>query len=122
MIGNLTGVIDYSTTEDSRTQVELCSRGVLGAIKPVEVCAVVSESISCTKVHDRNSVVQQHSVAAVNHCRIILIVAGSTETWGVKGLDDRPRAEYERLEPGSGGALHSAEYGQAADLTDETDD
>ena len=58
MIGNLTGVIDYSTTEDSGTQVELGSRGVLGAIKPLEVGCVASESISCTRVHVYNSVVQ----------------------------------------------------------------
>ena len=57
----------------------------------------------------------------MNLCRIIRIGAGNTEAWGVKGLDDRPRAEYARLEARSGGALHSAEYGQAADLTDETD-
>ena len=106
MIEDLTGVVDYSMTEDNRTQVELGSRGVLGAIEPLGFTAVVSESISClrslglpsrfvrsdssnvrhesddrnsahpdsgTRVHVRNSVVQEHAVVVVNlrHCLML---------------------------------------------------
>ena len=112
MIGDLTGVVNYSMTEDNRTQVELGSRGVLGAIEPLGSTAVISESISClrrlglsfrfvrsdsskvrhesgdpnsahadsgTRVHVRNSVVQEHTVAVMNLRRIIRIAAGNAQ-------------------------------------------
>lgn len=40
---------------------------------------------------------------------IVRVAAGNAQAWRVRGLDDRPRAEYARLEPGSGDALHGAE-------------
>ncbi len=52
---------------------------------------------------------------------IIRVAAGNAQAWRVRGLDDRPRAEYARLEPGSGDALHGAEYDQSVDLVGETD-
>lgn len=43
---------------------------------------------------------------------IVRVAAGNAQAWHVRGLDDRPRAEYARLEPGSGDALHGAESEQ----------
>ncbi len=44
------------------------------------------------------------------HHWIIRVAAGNAQAWRVRGLDDRPRAEYARLEPGSGDAWHGAEH------------
>lgn len=53
--------------------------------------------------------------------RIIRVAAGNAQAWLLRGLGDRPRAEYTRIEHVSGDALHGAEYDQPANLISETD-
>lgn len=46
---------------------------------------------------------------------IVRVGGGGASAWRVRGLDDRPRAEYARVEPGSGDAVH----GWEEDIDDE---
>lgn len=56
---------------------------------------------------------------------IVRVAAGDARAWRVRGLDDQPRAEFARLEPGSGqvtsgaGGLLGGSFMAADDLTDD---
>ena len=52
---------------------------------------------------------------------IIRVAAGNAQAWRVRGLDDRPLAEYTRLEPETRDALYGAGYDQEPNLHGETD-
>ncbi len=139
MVEDLTGVVDYSMTEDNRTQVELGSRGVLSAVEPLGFAGVISESMSClkrlgitsdsmasdtprmrlesnaqnsvhadvgTRVHVRNSVVQDNTVVVVNlrHCLMLQLSrkpAGDSDTLALvfsANILALPKLEYKSKE------------------------
>lgn len=47
---------------------------------------------------------------------IVRIAGGDARAWRVRGLDDRPRAEFARLEPGTGEPLMGVEGGHSGGL------
>lgn len=48
------------------------------------------------------------------HHWVVRVAAGNAQAWRARGLDDRPRAEYIRLEPGSGVAVPGDGPGRAS--------
>eukprot|EP00737_Agarophyton_chilense_P002720 gb/GEZJ01003124.1/.p1 GENE.gb/GEZJ01003124.1/~~gb/GEZJ01003124.1/.p1 ORF type:complete len:2349 (-),score=274.30 gb/GEZJ01003124.1/:269-7315(-) len=47
---------------------------------------------------------------------ILRVAGGNARAWRVRGLDDRPRAEFARLEPANGDPLHGLETGIDFDI------